>query len=123
MAIVPFSFATISQAADSTTTKFCGLRKSSLATSTGNCFALPKIKDRSRLNMAVAMDASRFHAVPMAPPDPILGNSEGFGADTSDLKLNLGVGAYRTEDLQPYVLNVVKKAEKLMLKKGGHSHV
>ncbi|KAH7331029.1 hypothetical protein KP509_20G012700 [Ceratopteris richardii] len=68
--------------------------------------------------MAVATDASRFHAVPMAPPDPILGVSEAFRADTSDLKLNLGVGAYRTEDLQPYVLNVVKKAEKLMLEKG-----
>ena len=26
------------------------------------------------------------------------------------MKLNLGVGAYRTEELQPYVLNVVKKA-------------
>ncbi|KAG2653445.1 hypothetical protein PVAP13_1NG442619 [Panicum virgatum] len=32
--------------------------------------------------------------------------------------LNLGVGAYRTEELQPYVLNVVKKAENLMLEKG-----
>ena len=45
----------------------------------------------------------------MAPPDPILGVSEAFKADTNDLKLNLGVGAYRTEELQPYVLNVVKK--------------
>jgi len=45
----------------------------------------------------------------MAPPDPILGVSEAFKADTSDAKLNLGVGAYRTEELQPYVLNVVKK--------------
>ncbi|KAH7422555.1 hypothetical protein KP509_12G014100 [Ceratopteris richardii] len=63
MADVPSSFAPISQAADFTTMKFCGLRKSLLATSTGNCFALPKIKDRSRLNMAVATDASRFHAV------------------------------------------------------------
>lgn len=45
----------------------------------------------------------------MAPPDPILGVSEAFKADKSDLKLNLGVGAYRTEELQPYVLNVVKK--------------
>ncbi|KAM0900738.1 hypothetical protein ACQ4PT_020441 [Festuca glaucescens] len=54
----------------------------------------------------------------MAPPDPILGVSEAFKADTSDLKLNLGVGAYRTEELQPAVLNVVKKAENLMLEKG-----
>ena len=60
--------------------------------------------------MALAVDVSRFEGVPMAPPDPILGVSEAFKADKNDLKLNLGVGAYRTEELQPYVLNVVKKA-------------
>lgn len=41
--------------------------------------------------------------------DPILGVSEAFRADSSDLKLNLGVGAYRTEEIKPYVLDVVKK--------------
>jgi aspartate aminotransferase len=51
----------------------------------------------------------------MAPPDPILGVSEAFRADTSDLKLNLGVGAYRTEELQPAVLNVVKKVSLIVL--------
>ncbi|OEL38468.1 Aspartate aminotransferase, chloroplastic [Dichanthelium oligosanthes] len=71
-----------------------------------------------RVMMALAVDVSRFEGVPMAPPDPILGVSEAFKADNNDLKLNLGVGAYRTEELQPYVLNVVKKAEKLMLEKG-----
>ena len=35
--------------------------------------------------------------------------SEAFKRDTNDLKLNLGVGAYRTEELKPYVLDVVKK--------------
>ncbi|KAG2544512.1 hypothetical protein PVAP13_9KG011900 [Panicum virgatum] len=64
------------------------------------------------------VDVSRFEGVPMAPPDPILGVSEVFKTDKNDLKLNLGVGAYRTEELQPYVLNVVKKAENLMLEKG-----
>lgn len=59
--------------------------------------------------MALAVDVFRFEGVPMAPPDPILGVSEAFKADQNDLKLNLGVGAYRTEELQPYVLNVVKK--------------
>ena len=59
--------------------------------------------------MALAVDVSRFEGVPMAPPDPILGVSEAFKADKNDLRLNLGVGAYRTEELQPYVLNVVKK--------------
>ena len=55
------------------------------------------------------MIVARFEGITMAPPDPILGVSEAFRADTNDMKLNLGVGAYRTEELQPYVLDVVKK--------------
>ncbi len=35
--------------------------------------------------------------------------SEAFKVCTDPRKLNLGVGAYRTENLQPYVLPVVKK--------------
>lgn len=54
----------------------------------------------------------------MAPPDPILGVSEAFKASKDPNKLNLGVGAYRTEELQPYVLEVVKKAEQKMLAAG-----
>lgn len=77
-----------------------------------------KSRSSGRITMAVAVNVSRFDGVTMAHPDPILGVSEAFRADTNDLKLNLGVGAYRTEELQPYVLNVVKKAEKLMLEKG-----
>jgi aspartate/tyrosine/aromatic aminotransferase len=59
--------------------------------------------------MVAAVNVSLFEGVTMAPPDPILGVSEAFKADTHENKLNLGVGAYRTEELQPYVLNVVKK--------------
>lgn len=51
----------------------------------------------------------------MAPPDPILGISEAFKASNDPNKLNLGVGAYRTEDLKPYVLDVVKQAEQRIL--------
>jgi hypothetical protein len=36
-----------------------------------------------------------------APPDAILGISEAFKADNSPEKLNLGVGAYRTEARLP----------------------
>ncbi|VVB10732.1 unnamed protein product [Arabis nemorensis] len=78
-----------------------------------------KAKSSSRVTMmTVAVKPSRFEGITMAPPDPILGVSEAFKADTNELKLNLGVGAYRTEELQPYVLNVVKKAENLMLERG-----
>ncbi|KAF8072598.1 Aspartate aminotransferase P2 [Scenedesmus sp. PABB004] len=65
-----------------------------------------------------AAGASRLAGVEMAPPDPILGVSEAFRASTSPNKLNLGVGAYRTEELQPLVLEVVKKAEAKMLAAG-----
>jgi len=62
------------------------------------------------------MASSKFDEVQQAPPDLVLGITEAFRADTSPDKLNLGVGAYRTEDLQPYVLSVVRKAEERMLK-------
>lgn len=35
--------------------------------------------------------------------------AEAFKRDDSPDKLNLGVGAYRTEELKPYMLEVVKK--------------
>jgi aspartate aminotransferase len=75
-------------------------------------------KGKKMLAMTVATDVSRFESVTMAPADPILGVSEAFKRDNDEMKLNLGVGAYRTEELQPYVLEVVKKAEKKMLESG-----
>lgn len=77
-----------------------------------------KLQSFSRVSMVATVNVSRFEGISMAPPDPILGVSEAFKADTHENKLNLGVGAYRTEELQPYVLNVVKKAENLMLERG-----
>lgn len=67
------------------------------------------IQGKTMLAMAIATDVSRFESVTMAPADPILGVSEAFKRDNDEKKLNLGVGAYRTEELQPYVLEVVKK--------------
>ncbi|KAJ4827250.1 Aspartate aminotransferase, chloroplastic [Turnera subulata] len=72
-------------------------------------FNKDKRKSLGRISMAVSVNVSRFEGITMAPPDPILGVSEAFKADNDAKKLNLGVGAYRTEELQPYVLNVVKK--------------
>ncbi|KAG2245275.1 hypothetical protein Bca52824_092875 [Brassica carinata] len=85
--------------------------KLKLGTSGSNPFL--KAKSFSRVTMSVSVKPSRFESITMAPPDPILGVSEAFKADTNELKLNLGVGAYRTEELQPYVLNVVKRLEAL----------
>ncbi|CAH7686156.1 pyridoxal phosphate-dependent transferase [Phakopsora pachyrhizi] len=49
--------------------------------------------------------------VPAGPPDPILGVTEAFKADSSPLKMNLGVGAYRDENGKPFVLPSVRQAE------------
>ncbi|KAF8516114.1 pyridoxal phosphate-dependent transferase [Hysterangium stoloniferum] len=57
---------------------------------------------------------STWSHVPAGPPDPILGVTEAFKADTSPKKINLGVGAYRDENGKPYVLPSVKKAEAIL---------
>ena len=64
--------------------------------------------------MAVAAraEASRFAAIPMAPPDPILGVAAAFKADTAADKVNLGIGAYRDAAGKPLVLRCVREAER-----------
>merc|ERR1719272_1736886 len=54
-------------------------------------------------------------SVPQAPLDPILGMSQRYNADTDPKKVNVSIGAYRTDEGKPLVLNCVKKAEKIML--------
>ena len=54
----------------------------------------------------VSCRASKLAGVDMAPADPILGVSEAFKKDDSPDKLNLGVGAYRTDELQPCVSRI-----------------
>jgi aspartate/tyrosine/aromatic aminotransferase len=52
-----------------------------------------------------------FSQVQQAPPDPILGTAEAFKKDTSRDKVNLGVGAYRTDEGLPYIFKSVRLAE------------
>jgi len=59
----------------------------------------------------VARQASTWANVPQGPPDAILGITEAFKADPFKEKINLGVGAYRDDKGQPYVLPSVRKAE------------
>ncbi|XP_051119475.1 aspartate aminotransferase, cytoplasmic [Andrographis paniculata] len=59
--------------------------------------------------------ASVFDHVVRAPEDPILGVTVAYNKDPSPVKLNLGVGAYRTEEGKPLVLNVVRKAEQILV--------
>jgi len=57
-----------------------------------------------------------FGHIAEAPIDPILGTTQMFNADKDPRKINLGVGAYRSEEGKPVVLDVVRKAEEEMLK-------
>lgn len=54
---------------------------------------------------------SIWDSVPTAPPDAILGLNAAFKSDKNPSKVNLGVGAYRTEEGSPYVLPIVRKME------------
>jgi aspartate/tyrosine/aromatic aminotransferase len=50
-----------------------------------------------------------FAKVPMAPPDPILGINVAFANDNDTRKINLGVGAYRDDNIKPVVFSIVRK--------------
>jgi aspartate aminotransferase len=58
---------------------------------------------------------SVFSNVARAPEDPILGVTVAYNNDPSPVKINLGVGAYRTEEGKPLVLDVVRKAEQQLV--------
>jgi aspartate aminotransferase len=62
-----------------------------------------------------------FEKIELAPVDPILGTTQAFNADADARKINLGVGAYRTEQGKPFVLQVVKAAEKQIVAELGTS--
>ncbi|CAM6128708.1 unnamed protein product [Calypogeia fissa] len=64
---------------------------------------------------AAAGDLGYFAHVQQAPEDAILGVTVAYNKDPSPVKVNLGVGAYRTEEGKPLVLNVVRKAEEQLI--------
>jgi aspartate aminotransferase len=52
--------------------------------------------------------------VPQAPEDPLYGLMAKYKADTSPVKVDLGIGAYRDDNAKPWVLPVVKKADEIL---------
>jgi len=70
---------------------------------------------RQSVASANVRHSSLWAGVPAAPLDPILGVSQRFQASTDPRKVNVSIGAYRTDEGKPLVLNCVKKAEKQML--------
>ncbi|KAK9964151.1 hypothetical protein ABG768_005349 [Culter alburnus] len=57
---------------------------------------------------------SIFGEVPLAAPVAVFKLSADFREDQCPSKVNLGVGAYRTDECQPWVLPVVRKVEKMI---------
>ena len=58
-----------------------------------------------------------WSGVEMGPPDNIFGLVEAFKRSTHPSKVNLAMGAYRDDQGKPYVLNCIKKAERIVLER------
>lgn len=63
-------------------------------------------------------------AIPVAPPDPILGLLEAFQKDARSDKINLSVGVYQNESGRTPTLECVRRAEAKLLESGeGHGYL
>jgi len=60
------------------------------------------------------MSTSRYDVVEQAPPIEVFALTRGFTEDKFPQKVNLGVGAYRTDEGKPWVLPVVRQVEQSM---------
>jgi len=58
---------------------------------------------------------SHFESVPLEAPDAIFGIAGKFREDPAETKVDLVVGAYRTDEGKPWVLPAVKMAEDRLL--------
>ncbi|XP_026878807.2 aspartate aminotransferase, cytoplasmic [Electrophorus electricus] len=65
---------------------------------------------------------SLFTDVPHAAPVVVFKLTADFREDQSPNKVNLGVGAYRTDEGQPWVLPVVRKVEKMIAEDNSLNH-
>ncbi|ORX44240.1 aspartate aminotransferase [Hesseltinella vesiculosa] len=65
---------------------------------------------------------SVFNTVAQAPADVIFSLTAGYKADKHPQKINVGVGAFRTDELKPYVLPVVKKADTILFNNADLDH-
>src|SRR5690349_5313918 len=67
--------------------------------------------------MTATAHASPFAQIAQAPPDPILGLTEAFNADSNPNKVNLGVGVFQDDSGKVPLLKVVREAEERWLAK------
>eukprot|EP00003_Mantamonas_plastica_P023554 TRINITY_DN425_c0_g1_i6.p1 TRINITY_DN425_c0_g1~~TRINITY_DN425_c0_g1_i6.p1 ORF type:complete len:404 (+),score=131.01 TRINITY_DN425_c0_g1_i6:25-1212(+) len=68
-------------------------------------------------SLSTSTAVAHWDEVPMGPPDAILGITVAFNNDENENKINLGVGAYRDDDGNPFVLNAIRKAEEIVYNK------
>jgi len=66
-------------------------------------------------NSLRVVDCAFMDSVDEAAVDPILGMTLACNKDTDPRKVNVGVGAYRTDEGKPYILACIKKAEQKVL--------
>jgi aspartate aminotransferase len=64
------------------------------------------------------MSGSRFAGVEACPPDAVFHIKAQYVADPSEDKIDVAIGAYRTAEGKPFVLESVRRAE-LAVVQGG----
>jgi hypothetical protein len=77
---------------------------------------LSQISQQTTPPSAVMTSTTLFDAkaVPQAPEDPLFGLMAAYRADSSDRKVDLGIGAYRDNNAKPWILPVVKKVRRII---------
>ncbi|OQV13320.1 Aspartate aminotransferase, cytoplasmic [Hypsibius exemplaris] len=65
--------------------------------------------------MAASATPSWFDEIGAQPPIEVFEMNKAFLDDTDPIKVSLGIGAFRTEEGKPWVLPVVKQAEKAIV--------
>ncbi|CAG8433836.1 9599_t:CDS:10 [Ambispora gerdemannii] len=70
----------------------------------------------------VATTESLFQNIPLAEPDKIFHLTATYVQDKFPQKVNLGVGAYRDNDGNPWILPVVRKAEQIIINDPNTNH-
>ncbi|KAG5897213.1 hypothetical protein JTB14_022564 [Gonioctena quinquepunctata] len=79
------------------------------------CYKLQRLLTNNRMIIVeVPREMSWFSEVPVAPPVEVFALTKAYTDDTFTEKVNLGVGAYRTEEGKPWVLPVVRSTEKAL---------
>ena len=86
-------------------------------TSNTQIVASPNAADAKRRRVSGEMPTTFFSGL-SGPEDPILGLRDRYIADPHPSKLSVAVGAYRTEEGKPLVLECVREAEAALLAAG-----